>query len=221
MTRSCHRPTVAVLVLLCSLTVLGTSSALAAFPAWSEGGASTTKFEGHPAGSGIRFTLENGNTWVFSDGTGALITGETTGEKSVTNVTLKLTNGRNSCETGPNYREMIWTNLKGKLGYINKAKREVGLLLEPAAGQPIAKCVAEIGGKKEYKGTIVARITPVNVRATKYELHWENEYNKQRGLEGETLSPLILGDPMRGFQLSGMEGGPSLTFLEREVEIVA
>jgi hypothetical protein len=119
-------------------------------------------------------------------------TGEANGTNEVRNVNVKFLGckvfGSAPCSNGPNTGEITVNPLKGKLGYINKAGKEVGLLLEPAkkhgefakfncAG--IITTVVGQGNTTEgayylpettggYDG-IISPITPVNTQTTKFK----------------------------------------------------
>jgi len=62
-------------------------------------------------------------------------TGEATGKNEVKNVTVKFLGcklfGSIPCSNGSNEGEIAVNQLKGTLGYINKAEKKVGVLLEP------------------------------------------------------------------------------------------
>jgi hypothetical protein len=61
--------------------------------------------------------------------------GETKGTKEVTNIAVRFEHcvvlGSTPCSNTPNEGEIQVNALKGALGYINKSKKEVGVLLEP------------------------------------------------------------------------------------------
>ncbi len=117
--------------------------------------------------------------------------GEVSGTKSLANIDVVFTGckvfGTAPCSNGPNEGEIQVNPLKGELGYINKAEKKVGVLLEPAAkhgefakfncaGQ--LKTIVGVGNSKEganyepeshggYDG-IISPITPVNTMTSEY-----------------------------------------------------
>ena len=62
-------------------------------------------------------------------------TGEATGAKDVTNISVRFRGcklfGTDPCSNGPEAGEIQVNPLKGELGYINKAEKKVGIVLEP------------------------------------------------------------------------------------------
>ena len=127
----------------------------------SEGKSANVPFAGHNVGSGGVLStsglicepeselvprwkcLENGGTVVDNEGlsvecTAETNTGEAVAKSNVGNVNVTFTGctvfGSAPCEsTGAASGEIKTSTLKGKLGYINKTAKEVGVLLEPAA----------------------------------------------------------------------------------------
>ncbi len=119
-------------------------------------------------------------------------TGETVGKDSVGNVSVKFLGcklfGSLPCSNGPTEGEIQVNALKGGLGYINKAEKKVGVLLEPTKkGGEFAKfdcgnlleVVVGVGNSKEgawytpeshggYDG-IISPISPVNTMTSHYE----------------------------------------------------
>jgi hypothetical protein len=123
-------------------------------------------------------------------------TGETFGTNQIRNISVKFHGckilGSVPCSNGPEQGEILVNALKGSLGYINKAEKKVGVLLEPAikhgefakftcAGEEGAgglAIVVGVGNEKEgafykpektggYDG-IISPITPVNTMTTKF-----------------------------------------------------
>jgi hypothetical protein len=119
-------------------------------------------------------------------------TGETHGANQIVNVTVKFTGcklfGSVPCSNGENEGEINVNPLKGELGYINKAEKAVGVLLEPATKKSdfvtfncsgILVITVGQGNTKEgawyspenhggYNG-IISPITPVNQMTIHYE----------------------------------------------------
>jgi hypothetical protein len=70
-------------------------------------------------------------------------------------------------------KSLVTRPLAGRLGYINKVAKTVGLLLEPTV-PPIANCKGGVV-EEEYNGSVIAKITPVNEGTTELTLHYEVE----------------------------------------------
>ena len=125
--------------------------------------------------------------------------GEAAGTKEVKNVTVKFLGckvfGSAPCSNGTNVGEILVNILKGSLGYINKATKEVGLLLEPAQKKGefakftcagILTTVVGVGNKTEgaayapettggFDG-IISPITPVNTMSKEFtQVYTTNE----------------------------------------------
>ena len=108
-------------------------------------------------------------------------TGEITGPKqakdiliSYTGCTAKAAVEEYNCQSGATTGEIKTFDLLGRLGFINKAKKEVGILFNPETGNAKNprtlfaefECVnKKTGGKNNFikvKGSIIGAITPVN-----------------------------------------------------------
>ena len=148
--------------------------------------------------------------------------GEVSGANEVKNVQVTFKGckvfGSAPCSNATNEGEIQVNPLKGKLGYINKSAKEVGLLLEPAkkhgefvkfscAG--IISTVVGVGNTTEgayylpektggYDG-IISPITPVNTMTSKYTQVYtltptfENIPSKFEGKHIELLEDYIYG----------------------------
>jgi hypothetical protein len=113
----------------------------------------------------------------------------------------------NPCHmTGLGAGEMVW-DITGDLGYVNKAKRQVGADLE---GSPPVIAAFECGGERmDVVGSVIARITPLNTPTStlKFKLSESAGVQKIKSLEG--LSPNF---PTTMFGAGGEEeSGISLT----------
>ncbi len=118
-------------------------------------------------------------------------TGEASGKSDVKNVQVTFTGcaalGSYPCSNTSNAEEIKTSTLKGYLGYINKAKHEVGVALEPEAKKGLfAKFSCSIGitfevgvpqGKKQgpaYHGrkgggdSVISPVTPVNEMSSSF-----------------------------------------------------
>jgi hypothetical protein len=100
------------------------------------------------------------------------------------------------CKTsGASAEEIRTTALKGSLGYLNAAKKEAGLELEPESTTFAAfECAGE---KIEVKGHVICKLTPVNTKTSKLTLTCEQSGGVQK--------------------YTAFEGGPSSQILETKV----
>jgi hypothetical protein len=127
--------------------------------------------------------------------------GETAGTKEVKNVSVKFLGcklGATPCSNGTSEGEILVNTLKGSLGYINKATKEVGVLLTPAVKKgEFAKftcagtltTVVGVGNEKEgaayspeTKGGndgIISPITPVNTMSKEFTQVYTVNANKE------------------------------------------
>jgi hypothetical protein len=80
------------------------------------------------------------------------------------------------------------TTLIGRLGYLNKTSKEVGLLLEPM-GSRVAKCESSIIGAGELTGSVLGKITPVNTLSKTLTLAFKQTKGVQEfeKFEGESV----------------------------------
>lgn len=144
-------------------------------------------------------------------------TGETSGPKGVNNISVKFEgcklNGSAPCSNGPNEGEIQVNPLKGSLGYINKAEKKVGLVLEPKAKKGefakfscagVLSTVVGVGDSAEGAwytpettggfDQIISPITPVNTTTTTYEqvytVNPETFENIPNKFEGKHISLL-------------------------------
>lgn len=145
--------------------------------------------------------------------------GEEHGKDSIVNVSVTFTGchagGTIPCtSSGAASGEVKVNPLKGSLGYINKAEKKVGVLLEPVTkhgrfaefecGAGIVGSVVGVGNKKEgawyepekdggYDG-IISPITPVNTMSNAFEQVYsaslETDENAPRSFEGKHIDLL-------------------------------
>jgi hypothetical protein len=179
------------LVAVLAFGVAVSASASAALPEFSK----TAKFVGtasHPEfrwPGGGRYEL-----WSYGSGTfsGTIATAST-----VTGVGAEFHEGKNACYDKAAGEVMRWEGLKGRIGYLNKAKKEVGLLIGEPVTTPIAKCEFP-EYPRQMSGNLVGKITPVNVKTKKFELVFrerkedEQEFTKFEG--EENAFPLLFGN---------------------------
>ena len=150
--------------------------------------------------------------------------GEATGTKQVKNVVVQFRGckffGTSPCQNTPKEGEIQVNVLKGTLGYINKATKEVGVLLEPAVKKgEFAKfdclnggvsTIVGVGNEKEgaayspektggYDG-IISPITPINTMTKEFtqvytvNAAFENVPSKFEGKHIELLEDYLLNN---------------------------
>jgi hypothetical protein len=184
--RSKSRTTLLALVTVLALSALASASASAALPEFT----TTSKFLGAFGESEFKW---DGEAWKYANGD---FSGEMSSHSTVAKVSLSFTIGSIGCNTGK--EELALTGIKGRLGYLNKEKKEVGLLL----GEPIYTECTWHGTTREhlvdhYLGDIVAKITPVNTKTKRFKLTLtvtgggEQEFTK---FEGEEADVFKLGE---------------------------
>jgi hypothetical protein len=182
------RSTPAVLVAVLALGALAAASASAALPEFKVPGAKyPVSFTG--TSTAVHLQENGGGSYTC---TSSSIAGEITGPKEVGKVVMKFA-GALGCggfcqQTG---HEGSWETkeLKGRIAYLAKTGKKVGLLLE-AATEPVATC-PRTGGTQIWKieGSLIGEIGPV-LRSTKaYVLAYEKSGATQalRHFEGEEL----------------------------------
>jgi hypothetical protein len=153
--RSMFRSMLLALVAVFVMSVVAAGSASAALPEFSPSGTANAPVTFALAMGSSKFSSGIGN-WEYLEGSGRgqIVAG------AVRSLVLHWTNPIGACVNEKN--GLVSQKLKGRLGYINSEKKEVGLLLEPETAGPVAVCEREFHGKEEYRGSIIARITPVN-----------------------------------------------------------
>jgi hypothetical protein len=104
----------------------------------------------------------------------------------VTNVTVTFTGCeepifKEKCHTaGEAEGTMKTVKLKGELGYLKAPPApEVGLLLEPAAGTEFLKFECGFFIKSVVEGSVIGKVTPVNVMTPKFKIFYKQKEGKQ------------------------------------------
>lgn len=125
--------------------------------------------------------------WTFSSEnkfSGEAAKGAST--KTIENVSLTFKHGNESSACTSEGTTLVLAGLKGKLGYINKTEKTVGVRFDPVK-EPIVKCTGFFG-PHEIVGGVIAKITPVNEPTTKLKLTFSQTSGVQKPLwlEGET-----------------------------------
>jgi hypothetical protein len=130
------------------------------------------EFKGTIGASSFEF---EGTDLSYADGT---ITGTLIGPNEVAGVVLKLvdTEPDNACYNTKveKLAELVTNPLIGRVGYVSKSTKTVGLLLEPVSG-PIANCENHAFGKQELVGSLIGGFTPVNKLTQSFNLDFETE----------------------------------------------
>ncbi len=106
------------------------------------------------------------------------------------------------CKSGANAEEITTGPIVGDLVYIDQAKEEVGILMNPGGGTYIK---FECGGTPaEGRGSFLALVNPVNQEATSFTatLSQSNSVQTPDEYEGEK------GEPLYAFPTGEKEGNP-------------
>jgi hypothetical protein len=141
-------------------------------------------------------------------------TGEITGAKTGT-VTLKATGceavGLKCTSEGAGEGEIVSKPLSARLGYINKAKKEVGISLESATGGLFVefKCGPV---KVTESGSVISKITPVNKNVKTFKLLFTQIKGKQKPNKFE-------GGPIDVLMTSVAGGPPEEAGVAAKVEV--
>jgi hypothetical protein len=193
-----------------------TSSGKPEFRLTGGGSFSRVKFEGAATPS---FSTETA-LWSFFNGS---ISGWITGPNEVAGVVFNLSEGSaGACYTNPTSKLYVTNELIGRIGYINKAAKTVGLLLEPTV-DPIAKCQFR-ANLFEHLGSVIGEVKKgVNENTTQFRVAFRQEQlvNKPEKLEGEAVAhDLEYTSEGPGAKKLALEGEPRLT-VPQEMKIEA
>jgi hypothetical protein len=157
------------LAAVCALGVVGLASASAALPEFTV--KAPTKFPVAFSGSSgsVRFTEPGGGgTYVCNSSS---ISGQITGPKEVGKVVVKFSGCEGLytiCNSHKGTQAWETKELSGRIAYISKTGKTVGLLLEPAT-QLVAGCgsgTEKLGYEEEIVGSILGQISPLNTTET-------------------------------------------------------
>jgi hypothetical protein len=197
----------AVVAVVALAAAVGPASASAALPEFSNSGI--------PFTGTVNSTLYNGPGGTYSWGPAKVTEGFVGLPSELRKVVISGWNTNPDCHVN----EPVTTKpLKGRLGYIT-ATKEVGVLLE-AEASPWWKCT----GKKVI-GSIIGRITPVNVKTTVFTIEyrygaWPQEFQKFQGEEA-THSLELFHEPSGPSERFGLQTTVHLTTCCNPVEIKA
>jgi len=180
--RSTFKSALVALIAVLALGAVVCASAFAADPEFTGGFPNTFKGEM----GGTTFLIE-GIDWSARAGS---ISGTLTGAKEVSGVSIVFTgiegtNKTYGCENGED--DLTLTSLHGRIGYISKESKTVGLLLSPTSGSVVADCHGSFFGTQEIVGSIIGGITPVNRETKTFALAYNTLGGKQEltHFEGE------------------------------------
>jgi hypothetical protein len=144
----------------------------------------------------VKFTGTSGTSVLKAGGTTVTCTSDTaegtiaTATTTTSKVTYTKCTGPFSAECkspGAKGGEIKTAELTGTLGYLNKTKKEVGVLLKPKTGTNFVT-IECFGIKTETTGSIIGQVTPVNTKSTKSKLVFATKEGKQAltKFEGES-----------------------------------
>ncbi len=173
-----------------------------------------------------KFTSRSGKT-TLETVTGLKVTckkdvaqGEVTGPKT-DNVTITLIgcvlNGIVCNTPGVAAGDIVTSPLISTLGYINKAKKEVGDSLENPAGAPFAQFICGSGLTVTVTGSVIGRIKPVNrlIPPPKhFKITFKQAAGKQKPIKLEAGPIDVLGVSVNGgpSEEAGLSSTETLTF---------
>jgi hypothetical protein len=212
-----RRVLVAVLAVI-AVGAFASASASAALPEFI--GNLPTTFTG--SGGEISIEEETGSKYICKSSS---ITGTISGPKEVSKVTVKFPGCTSFCATTAT-KALETKELKGRIAYISKTQKTVGLLLEPVT-EPVAECVFHSGVTAKIQGSIIGQLGGLNTkRKSPFELNFtaagSNGRQSVQHFEGEALlhNLQILRPPFPSPFAIGL--GSQISFsTEHEVEIRA
>ena len=209
--------TTATITALTALTTITATIATAALPEFNK---TNVKFTSE-SGPGT-LDVAGGNTIECATDTAS---GEITGPKTVTLQvdvrTCKIFGLIGSHSLG-DPENTILIAATGTLCYLNKAKKEVGLVLTPTGLLHIE--APNAGALAQIKGTLIGRLTPVNTTTLRGELILKQEKGKQELLGCEELAGeahLSTSENEGAYQASGLGTADTVGFLVSEVDLLA
>jgi hypothetical protein len=180
------------LTVLCACGAVMAATASAALPEWRQNSKELAKE--------VAFTVEDtngkleGGTEVITCAKGKSVGAKLKNAKETNEFTLKDT----SCETptcevnSPKLQpgEVETKKIKGKLGYLEKSTKKVGLLFKPVSGEEYTtlegSCLSE---PTTVKGSMIGETTPVNKEETEGKLVFEKGVGSEQKwtkFEGES-----------------------------------
>jgi hypothetical protein len=209
--------TITALTALTALTTITATIATAALPEFNKTKIKFTSLSGPGT-----LDVAGGNTIECESATDA---GEISGPKTVTLQvdvrTCKIFGLIGSHSLG-DPENTILIAATGTLCYLNKAKKEVGLVLTPTGllhiEAPVAAALALI------KGTLIGRLTPVNTTTLRGELILTQSEGKQGLLACEELAGethLSTSENEGEYKASGLGTTDTIGFLVSEVDLLA
>jgi len=207
----------ATITALVALSAIASTMATAALPEFNKTKVKFTSFSGPGT-----LQVAGGNKIECATDTDE---GEITGPKTVTLTvdfrTCKIFGliGAHSLGDAEN---TILTAATGTLCYLNKAKKEVGLVLTPTGLLHIEAPSA--GSLALIKGTLIGRLTPVNTTTLRGELILKQTEGKQELLACEELAGethLSTAENEGEYKASGEQTTDAIGYLVSEVDLLA
>jgi hypothetical protein len=181
------------LVALCLGGVMAVTSmsASAALPEWRQGTKELAKE--------VAFTVEDtngkleGGTEVITCKKGKSVGAKLKNAKETNEFTIKSTGcSTPTCEiNSPTLKpgEVETKKLKGKLGYLEKSTKKVGLLTKPVSGEEYTALEGACIGKTTVKGSAIGETSPVNKEESEAKLVFEKGVGSEQKwtkFEGES-----------------------------------
>jgi hypothetical protein len=177
---------------LCTVGILCAFGSLAATAAQAEEAPYFGTETGFIGSSGAAVFSMEGAGWKYKTSNLAM---EKLSKKSFKNITINFNEGiegcNNSGESG-----LVLKNFKSRVGYINKSKKEVGMIFEPREVEFEKEWTpcrfyegVWRGFESHYSGDLIAKITPINTKTTKFTLSFTT--SSPHALEGEKEQPVF------------------------------
>lgn len=215
-------------------SMLAALAAVLAFAAVASASASAELPEFHFLKFPAKFTGTGGQV-SFKEASGTYkckatsISGSVVGPKELSGVVIKFNGKGEGGEAGcssfffqTEHGEEWWTKeLTGRIAYLSKTSKEVGLLLQPVA-EPVAKG-SHASSTATIKGSVIAPITPVNTITQNFTLTYqEGEQHKEQWthFEGEEAVHNLSMEWIGIKSPFAMVGSMTLT-LPMEIELLA
>jgi hypothetical protein len=200
----------AALVAALALGAVASASASAALPEFS----AKTEFVGKLNASKWSWL---GREWSYSQGA---LEGTMATPNTLSGLEVVFSGGSvRTCDNRGNNgerSELVWKGLSGKIGYLNKEKKQVGFLIGGSGNW--ASCIFPAYlWEIVFSGKLMGEITPINTKTKKFTVNFATAKGSQQftNFEGEAAEPLKgLGEPI------AVEVAFTLT-TEKEIELKA
>jgi hypothetical protein len=228
--RSKYRTTLVALVAIAAFAAVSTASAMA-----EEGPHFSKTLSGKVTGHGrsaFDWQAALGSPWAYST---AEFNGEMSSTSSFDNFSWALSGGpvERGCDNGEGSGHgdsLKIAGLDARLGWINKSKKEVGLMFYPPK-QPMATCYFYLFNEPgEIRGEVIAKVVSpgINERSKKLTLDftWAEAHDTQNPqyFEGEKKSaeifPLEVGNSQDRLEATGVNDNEVTFELPSELEMI-